>query len=142
MNLVRKLKIGLVHQVEYTEKEAEIIKFISGWMEDLIPFMIKDAFPDSIFYMKFDGVWVLEKDNQTKKLIVRDDFIDVLIINYRMSINDINSLIFYMLKKLYNVDVEESYYVQSATTSSPTYIEREFMKKNNIVMDGKKIGHV
>ncbi len=130
------MKIDSINPVNFSEKEIEVLDYIKNWIGDLVPFKYdNDMYTESLFYMKPDGRWILEKDNQSQKLRVRSEFIDELFIGKLLTVGELNNVIFYMLKKLHNVDIEDSFYLHSMETKSPTIVEKSFMKKNNIIFN-------
>lgn len=101
MNLVRKLKISKLVNVSFTDIEKEIINFINSKLSDLIPFQY-DAYPESIFYMSSDDLYILEQDNNNDRLWVRlDGFWKVLENKYSMVLDDIQVLLKYMIEQAF-----------------------------------------
>ncbi|MFM2393101.1 MAG: hypothetical protein RLZZ546_1083 [Bacteroidota bacterium] len=136
MNLIRKYKISKLLNKPLEGVEKEIILFIQDWLKDLIPFKM-DKYPDSIYYMKQDGKYVLEEDKNNKVLWVRYiDFWKVLEYSYSLKDTDIQIILKYMaeeafkqqvatpylLRALVVPEVEEAFKQQVATPSRDRYI--------------------
>lgn len=130
MNLIRKIKISkLVDNLTDTEKE--IIDFIKGKLDDLIPFKW-DEYPLSMFYMNSNGEWVLEQDNKNDVLWIKHyNFWQVLDVKYLMTHNDVQILLHYMIEQAFKEKL--SIPISPPYDGNPT-VEEAFKKSlSNIV---------
>ncbi len=125
MNLIRKIKINKITEVNFTEKEKEIIDFVNSMLSDLIPFK-HDDYPESIFYFKGDK-WVLEQDNVYHVLRVRYNiFWSVLEKKYLLLFNEIQYILKYMIEESFKQKVTTPVVGSNAIVN---IIEEEFKIK-------------
>lgn len=105
MNLVRKIKISKLTEVEFSETELEIINFIKTNLVDLIPFTI-DNYNQSIFYMNEKCDWIFDYDSKYKVIWIRhDSFINLLEHKYKIKTIDIKYLITDIFTNIFKMDV-------------------------------------
>ncbi len=148
MNLIRKYKISKILNQPLESIEKEIIDFIHSWLSNLIPFKM-DEYPDSIFYMKEDGRYVLEQNNKKDRLWVRyNDFWSVLESKYLMKYKDIQDILKFMIEEAFKqkvatpsiyrlfipFEVEEAFKQKVATpkqqyVKQPSKVEEAFKQK-------------
>ncbi len=107
MNIIRKYKISKLINKPLTGVDNEIIELIQSWLKDLIPFQM-DEYPDSIFYMKKDGRYVLELNTKNKYLYVRwNDFWCVLSNKFSLNYQDIQNIIKFLIEETFKQEVEK-----------------------------------
>ena len=105
MNIIRKLKISEIVQVEFTKTEQEIIDLFNDKLSDLIVF-IDDSEPDMINYMKVDGSCIMRQDNKNDNLLVKyNGFWSVLQSKFSMKYIDIQILVHSMVERAFNQKV-------------------------------------
>ncbi len=129
MNLVRKIKISKITEVNFTEIETEIINFVNSKLDDLIPFKY-EKYPKSIFYMSPEGKWLLEQDDKNDRLYVRyNNFWEVLNDKYKMINSEIQYTLKYMVEQYFEKKVSSLWY--SINTTS-LLAEESFKQKVSI----------
>lgn len=101
MNLVRKIKISKISNKPLIGIDKEIVDFIESILSDLIPFHM-DNEPTSFYYMKLNGDWILDQDNNSDRLWVRyEDFWEVLETKYFIDYKDIQNIIKYFVEQVF-----------------------------------------
>lgn len=127
MNLIRKIKINKITPV-LTKREFNIIEYVNDKLKDLIPFEKNQ----SLFYMKLNGEWIFEIDNNYKTVWINDDkFWRILNNKFRMKSFDIKIFLKFMIEnqfKIYN-NYNIDYLNYTSYVHSP---ENDFRRMNNI----------
>ncbi len=124
--LIRKYKISKILNQPLTGIEGEIIDFIQSWLKDLIPFKYDES-PNSIFYMKEDGRYVLEQDIKDINLYIRyENFWSVLFNKYSLEYTDIQILLKFMVEEAFKKELSTPYFKFSV---SNFLVEEAFKKE-------------
>ncbi len=112
MNIIRKYKISKLLNQPLTGVEGDIILFINSWLKDLIPFKI-DKHPNTIYYMKKEGLYVLEycnlKQNNNKNdhvWIRYKDFWETLENKYLLKNEYIEILLKFIIEENFKKQIE------------------------------------
>ncbi len=125
MNLVRKYKISKILNQPLEGVDNEIILFIKGWLKDLIPFKY-DEYPDTIFYMSKEGLYVLEQDYEHNKFWIRyKSFWGVLSTKYLIDYDDTQLLLKFMIEEVFKNHITSDMYF-SYDQSIASRIEEAF----------------
>ena len=126
MNIIRKLKLSEIIDIEWSIKEKEIVDLFDYWLKDLIVFVDPDK-PQETNYIKADGTWVLQQDEKNEKLLVKYiDFWEVLESKYKMEFDDIQSLVKTMVERAFKQQVYTPWYYWS---NSEKMVERAFKQQ-------------
>ncbi len=101
MNLLRKYKISKITNTPLSDNDKTVLDFIQDILKDLTPFVHKE-YPESIFLMNSKNKWILLHSPRFKYLGIRHDgFWQVLDEKYKLSNNDIESILKYLLEDVF-----------------------------------------
>ncbi len=142
MNLLRKYKISKFAPESLTENDIFIFNYIKNKLNNLTPFHYDGMGGDITYYMNKKGKGIFSiihydyYDGSKNTLFISPKHLSgILKFKYKISVNEIENIIKYMIKEIYNLDLKRHKYFPDGKITKHTeelYEKCKYLPKEKI----------